>query len=57
VYLPAEGILHEEDEGDTGPNQSSMLAEGDSVRIRFTIVHGATRNCTLTFILDDATPI
>ena len=57
VYLPAEGILHEEDEGDTRPNQSSMLAEGDSVCIRFTIVHGATRNCTLTSILDDATPI
>jgi hypothetical protein len=35
VYLPAEGILHEEDEGDAAANQSSMLTEGDSVRIPF----------------------
>ena len=54
VYLPVEGILHEEDEGDTGPNQPSMLAEGDSVR---TILYRAFCNCNLTFMLDDATAI
>jgi len=43
VYLPAEGILQEEDEGDTALNQSSMLTEGNSVRIPFTILYRSIR--------------
>jgi len=43
VYLPAEGILQEEDEGDTALNQSSMLTEGNSVRIPFTILYCSIR--------------
>jgi vesicle-associated membrane protein-associated protein A len=39
VSLPAEGTLQEEDEGDTAPNQSRILTEGNSVCIPFIILH------------------